>query len=558
MLGWHLRERPPVAAAVAAFIVFSGLFCCRNSSSVSEEKQKSLSAPRPNFVFIHPEESIESVVRKAANIVPSERQLRWQEMEFIAFAHFGMNTFTDREWGEGTESPSLFNPASFDARQWVKVLKDAGMSMLIVTAKHHDGFCLWPSRYTDHSVKSSPWRDGKGDVVKEIAEACREAGLKLGIYLSPWDRHERTYGDSPVYNEFFQHQLRELLTNYGEIAEVWFDGACGEGPNGKRQEYDWWSYYRVIRELQPGAVIFGMAPDLRWVGTESGYGRETEWSVVPVEVKGELESRAKPGDPANSKSVPSQKQPTHPLPSPQFLSLDDLFVPGDLTAEDLGSRAKIKTAKVLAWYPAETDVSIRPGWFYHANQDSEVKTPEKLIDIYFSSVGRNGVLLLNVPPDKRGLIHENDAKSLIEMRRILDSTFSANLVLDAEVKATNEEKSHKAISILDRDKSNYWTTDEGVESAVLEFEITENRAFDVAMLRENIRIGQRVEEFSLEAWDGKEWRSFATGTTIGYKRLLRFPMVTAKKIRLIISKSRTSPTLSLIGLFKMPPSDSLP
>ncbi|OGD10521.1 MAG: hypothetical protein A2Y86_08705, partial [Candidatus Aminicenantes bacterium RBG_13_62_12] len=267
-------------------------------------------ARESNFVLIPSGEPVEKVVYTAAHIIPSPNQLAWQEMEFIAFAHFGMNTFTDREWGEGTESPSLFNPTDFDARQWARVLKEAGLKMLIVTAKHHDGFCLWPSQGTEHSVKSSPWRQGKGDVVREVAEACREAGLKFGIYLSPWDRHEPTYGDSPAYNEHFRSQLRELLTNYGEVGEVWFDGACGEGPNGKRQEYDWPSYYRVVRECQPKAVIFGMGPDLRWVGTETGYGRETEWSVVPMEIR---EPMIKPAP-----------------------SLDALFIPGDMTADDLG------------------------------------------------------------------------------------------------------------------------------------------------------------------------------------------------------------------------------
>jgi alpha-L-fucosidase len=443
-----------------------------------------------------------------------------------------MNTFTDREWGEGTESPSLFNPTDFDARQWVKVLKDAGMKMLIVTAKHHGGFCLWPSRYTEHSVKSSPWRGAKGDVVREVAKACKEAGLKFGVYLSPWDRHEPTYGDSPRYNEHFRRQLSELLTNYGEIAEVWFDGACGEGPNGKRQVYDWHSYYRVVRKLQPKAVIFGMGPDLRWVGTESGYGRETEWSVVPIEIR----------NPETVAGELSQKP----------LSLDELFIPGDMAAEDLGSREKIKDAKALAWYPAETDVSIRPGWFYHQKEDAEVKTPEKLVDIYFSSVGRNSVLLLNVPPDKRGRIQENDIQNLMEMRRILDRTFGRNLVKDAAVKATNEAKGHKPGFVLDEDKMTYWTTDEGIESASVDFDLPEARTFDVAMLQEYIRLGQKIELFSLEAWDGKEWRPFAKGTTIGYKRLLRFPKVTAQKIRLVISSSRASPAISAFGLFKSP------
>jgi alpha-L-fucosidase len=515
---------------IIAVTTLLALICLEFKSSALS---RSFAPPnhRLSFVVVKPGESLDSIIRAAAHILPSPRQLAWQEREFIAFAHFGMNTFTDREWGEGTESPTLFNPTDFDARQWVKVLKDAGMKTLIVTAKHHDGFYLWPSQYTEHSVKASPWRGGKGDIVKEVAEACKEAGIMLGIYLSPWDRHERTYGDSPVYNEHFRRQLRELLTNYGKISEVWFDGACGEGPNGKRQVYDWSSYYRVIRELQPQAVIFGMGPDLRWVGTESGYGRETEWSVVPIEIR----------NPEVAAPPSLQKPP----------SLDDLFIPGDMTAEDLGSRSKIKDAKALAWYPAETDVSIRPGWFYHQSEDDKVKTPEKLVDIYFSSVGRNSVLLLNIPPDKRGLIHESDIKSLVGMRRILNQTFAKNLARGAAVRASNEAKGHKAGFVLDEDKMTFWTTDEGVESASLEFELPQARTFDVAMLQEYIRIGQRVEEVTLEAWDGKEWHAFARGTTIGYKRLLRFPAVTAQKIRLVILKSRTNPTLSGFGLFKL-------
>jgi alpha-L-fucosidase len=442
-----------------------------------------------------------------------------------------MDTFTDREWGLGTESPSMFNPTAFDARQWAKVIKDAGMKMVIVTAKHHDGFCLWPSQYTEHSVKSSPWRDGRGDVVGEVAAACREFGLKFGVYVSPWDRHERTYGDSPKYNEYFRNQLRELLSNYGEVSEVWFDGACGEGPNGKKQVYDWGSYYKVIRELQPNAVIFGMGPDIRWVGTESGYGRETEWSVVPDIVR-------------NLDAIAASSQ-QHPV--------DEAFVPGDLTNDDLGSRAKIRDARALVWYPAETDVSIRPGWFYHATQDERVKTPEKLVDIYYSSVGRNSVLLLNIPPDKRGRIHENDIKNLMGMRKILDRTFETNLVAGGEVTASNERAGHGASLLIDGDKTTYWTTEAGVESATLEFTLPQVRTFDRAMLQEYIRVGQRVEEFHLDVWDGTHWMQVTGGTTIGYKRLLRFPPVTANRARLVISRSRMSPTLCNVGLFKATP-----
>jgi alpha-L-fucosidase len=539
-MGWFVERLndtfrwPALAWPLLGFIIL--LFCSGNSAPTSYSQHQTQVKQRPNFQLIAPGETEAEIIQKAANITPSANQLAWQELEFIGFAHFGMNTFTDREWGEGTESPNLFNPTEFDARQWVSALKAAGMKMLIVTAKHHDGFCLWPSRQTEHSVAKSPWRNGKGDVVKEVAEACREGGLKLGIYLSPWDRHEPTYGDSPAYNDFFRRQLSELLTDYGEVGEVWFDGACGEGPNGKRQVYDWPSYYRVVRELQPKAVIFGMGPDVRWVGTESGYGRETEWSVVPVKVR-PLEA---PEEQTGRASPP--------------LSLDSLFLPGDMTEADLGSREKIKDARALAWYPAETDVSIRPGWFYHPGQDGEVKKPEKLVDIYFSSAGRNGVLLLNVPPDKRGLIHENDIRSLIGMRRILDQTFQVNLASGATGSSSNEKKGHPASSIIDSSKSSYWTASDGIESATLEFDLPGPRAFNVALLQEDIRLGQRVEEFSLEAREGGTWRRFAGGTTIGYKRLIRFPEVSTQKIRLRILKSRSSPTLAAFGLYMKPAS----
>ncbi len=457
-------------------------------------------------------ESLDAIVDKASRVVPSPNQVAWQRREFIGFAHFGMNTFTDREWGDGTESPSLFNPADFDARQWVRVFKDAGMKMLILTAKHHDGFCLWPTATTTHSVKSSPWRNGTGDVVGEVSRACRDAGLAFGVYVSPWDRHEASYGDSPRYNEYFRAQLRELLTGYGEIAEVWFDGANGEGPNGKRQVYDWPSYYRVVRALRPKAVIFGMAPDVRWVGTESGYGRETEWSVIPLTLRDAGAIRA--GAP-------------HPL--------DDAFAPGDLTAADLGSREAIRQASVLAWYPAETDVSIRPGWFYHAAQDARVKAPEKLVDIYFSSVGRNGVLLLNVPPDTRGRISDADAASLAGMRALIERTFGGGAAPAPPARVP------------------------AATGAPVAFEspVTGGAAFDVAMLQEDITQGQRVEAFRLDLCSGGECREFARGTTIGHKRLLRFPVVqvapaqAGARVRLTIEQSRGIPVISRLSVHAM-------
>jgi alpha-L-fucosidase len=525
-----IRKHPGFAAAVLGLVGLSAV-------AISVGLDRALAAPATlpeaqprNFVLLSPGESIEAIVRKAANVVPSARQLAWQELEVIAFSHFGMNTFTDREWGQGTEDPVLFNPNAFDARQWARVFKAAGMRQIIVTAKHHDGFCLWPSRLTSHSVKSSPWKGGRGDVVGEVAAACREAGLGFGVYLSPWDRHEPSFGDSPRYNEFFRGQLRELLTGYGRVDEVWFDGANGEGPNGKRQVYDWPSFYAVIRELQPQAVIAIMGPDVRWVGTESGTGRETEWSVVPAAVS----------DPRRIADA-SQKFP-----------LDGAFNPGDMTAADLGGRSKIAAAAALIWYPAETDVSIRPGWFYHSKEDGRVKTPEKLVDIYFSSVGRNGVLLLNVPPDRRGLVHENDAAALAGMRAILDATFGVDLAAGARLRATNTRPGSDPAAILDADPETYWAAAEGAETGRFDLEFPDERTFDRALLQENIRLGQRIERFALERWDGTDWLQFAQGTTVGYKRILTFPAVTAKRVRLTISESRTSPTLSAFGLYRSP------
>jgi len=515
---------------------------------------KTSTAPR-NFVLIALGDDASAVVRKAASVAPSPAQMAWQERELIAFAHFGMNTFTDREWGQGTEDPKLFNPTDFDARQWVRAIKDGGMKMLILTAKHHDGFCLWPSALTTHSVKSSPWRGGRGDIVAEVSAACREEGLAFGIYLSPWDRHEPSYGDSPRYNEHFRGQLRELLTNYGPVAEVWFDGANGEGPNGKKQVYDWPSYYKVIRELQPRAVIFGMAPDIRWVGTESGYGRETEWSVVPAEVQDSA-----------ANAVSSQQHP-----------LDAAFTPKDLMNDDLGSRAKIAAAKALAWYPAETDVSIRPGWFYHVKEDAQVKTPEKLVEIYFSSVGRNGVLLLNIPPDKRGRITDFDVAALRGMRRILDDTFKVDFAAGAKTSASSEADGHPAAALVrgsyarpstaendpqakpgdppaaavEGDARTYWSPKEDGGPSWIEFDLGGDRTFDCAMFQENIALGQHVDEFKLEGLSGSEWKEIAKGTTIGYKRLLRFPEVTAARVRLTIAGTRAIPALSHFGLYRM-------
>ncbi len=446
------------------------------------------------------------VLRKAAHVVPSPQQLAWQEMEFTCFAHFGVNTFTDLEWGKGDEDPKVFNPTAFDADQWVAVCKEAGMKLLILTCKHHDGFCLWPSRFTEHSVKNSPWRNGKGDVVKEVSDACRRGGIKFGIYLSPWDRHEKRYG-TDAYNDYYKSQLRELLTNYGDIAEVWWDGACGEGPNGKKQAYDWPGYREIVRKLQPNAVIFGMGHDIRWVGNESGLARESEWSVLP--------RRA-----------------------------------GDAMRADIGHRKYLVDDKQLVWRPAECDVSIRPGWFYHPKEDSQVKSLAHLLDIYYCSIGRNAVLLLNVPPDRRGRFSDVDAVRLREFRAAVDKKFENNLAVGKPVTADSSATGHDASMAVDGDGATYWTPADGTIQASLEIDLGQPTAFDCAMVQEMIATGQRVERFKLEAWDGQTWKPIAEATTIGHKRLLRFPEVTASKVRLTILDSRDTPTIREFGLFR--------
>ena len=515
-----VRTISVLSIAALAAVVSSYSWCSRPASHYKEK------APVPGSVKILPTDTVSELISKAARVVPSERQLAWQALEFQAFVHFGMNTFTDREWGQGTEDPNLFDPTDFDAGQWVEAVKAAGIRGLIVTAKHHDGFCLWPSRFTDHSVKSSPWKGGQGDVVGEVAAACRKAGLKFGVYLSPWDRHEPSYGDSPRYNEHFKNQIRELLTNYGEISEVWFDGACAEGPNGKRQVYDWAGYYALIRELQPGAAISIMGPDARWIGNEAGVTRESEWSVIPVVGFDDLPDEKNPGGIAHL----------------------------DAQAADLGSFGRIASVARLGgrllWYPGQVDVSIRPGWFYHAAEDDKVKTLDQLLDIYYTSVGGNAQLLLNIPPDKRGRIHENDVRRLKELGDRLRATFAVNLAEGAKTEMVFDLTDVDDIDSRGR-ATGYMKR--GVE--VFSCALGEARSFNVAMLMEDIRQGQHVEAFAFDVWDGAGsvtdhnllgqtgWREIASGTTIGWKKLLRFPTVTAEWVRVRILKSRNGSTI---------------
>jgi len=479
-------------------------------------------------VFLSPEADIHEIIKAAASVTPSDRQIAWQELEFTAFIHFGPNTFTGRQWGTGQEDPAVFAPTELDTDQWVRVCRDAGMKLIIITAKHHDGFCLWPSQYTEYSVKNSSWREGKGDLIAELADSCRKYSLKLGIYLSPWDRHEKTYGDSPAYNRFFINQLKELLTNYGEITEVWFDGACGEGPNGKRQVYDWEAYYRVVRKLQPDAVIAVCGPDVRWCGNEAGKTRPSEWSVIPMMPD---KIRREDADPA-------------------FARMQE-----DGHLEDLGSRKKLKNARVLAWYPAEVNTSIRPSWFYDLREDNKVKSLRELLNIYFSSVGGNSVFLLNIPPDTRGLIHENDACRLQEIGRFLRVTFDEDLAERAIVSVAETKDNnplYSAENLIDGNTASYWMPDENTESAVIALNLKKRKKFNTIVLQEYIPKGQRIESFQVDFWDGFEWVELARSTTVGYKRILRFEQVSAQKLRIIINKSRLCPTLSGIGIYLGP------
>ena len=444
--------------------------------------------------------TLEEKVDMAARLVPTPQQMEWQQMELTAFLHFGINTFTGREWGDGSEDPALFNPTELDAEQWVRSLKEAGFRMVILTAKHHDGFCLWPTKTTKHSVASSPWKDGKGDVVKELRDACTKYDMKFGVYLSPWDRNAESYGDSPRYNQFFIDQLTELLTNYGEVHEVWFDGANAEGPNGKKQIYDWDAFYKTIQTLQPKAVMAIMGDDVRWVGNERGLGRETEWSATVLA----------PGIYNRADSV-------------------NMALGIGSTSQDLGSREMLAKANELFWYPSEVDVSIRPGWFYHADQDNQVKSLKHLMDIYCQSVGYNSVLLLNIPPDRRGLIHENDVKRLKEFADYRNRAFADNLVTDGQV---------------------LWTAGAG-ESR--EYTLKEGSTVNLVVLQEDITKGQRVEEFEVEGLVDGQWKSLGKGTTVGYKRILRIPDTQATQLRVKLLSTRLKANISNVAAYYAAP-----
>lgn len=451
--------------------------------------------------------------------LPSKEQIAWHEMETNAFVHFTTNTFTGLEWGYGDEKEAIFNPTALDAGQWARTLSETGFKTLILTTKHHDGFCLWPSKYTGHSIKNSPYKNGKGDLVKEASEASRKYGLKFGVYLSPWDRNHPEYG-KPAYLEYYRNQLKELFINYGPVFEMWFDGANGgDGYYGGAREirkinassyYDWPTTLNVVRKIQPNVIFFSDAgPGVRWVGNERGLAGETNWNTI---------------------------------------STDTLYAgkPGISAILNSGSPDGDK------WIPAEVDVSIRPGWFYHASEDSKVKSPEQLFEIYLSSVGRGSTLLLNIPPDQRGLFHEKDVESLKGYKKILDTEFAVNLAKNAKVKPDsyrgNSEK-YSGSKVSDGDKESYWATDDDRTTGSLEIDLGKVSMVKYIVLQEYIKLGQRIKNFSVEVWKNGRWEKAASATTIGYKRILRIDPSFTSKIRLNIIASKACPLISSVKIY---------
>ena len=447
--------------------------------------------------------------------VPSVQQIQWHQLETYAFIHFTTNTFTGKEWGYGDESPAIFNPTQLDVDQWIRTIKEAGLKTVILTAKHHDGFCLWPSKYTDHSIASSPYKNGKGDLVREVSEACKKYGLKFGIYLSPWDRNHPYYG-TPKYIEYYRNQLKELMTNYGTVYEMWFDGANGgDGYYGGkntvvkidgRTYYDWTATIRMVREMQPDILFFSDGgPDIRWVGNERGLAGVTNWNNI---------------------------------------------TPDTLYAGKAGIESLLNTGNENGthWIPAEVDVSIRPGWFYHAEEDSKVKTSEQLFDIYLTSVGRGSNLLLNIPPDRRGLIHEVDVENLKGYKKLLDDRLSHNLVKGMKVKTSAAfDKTQSARNLTDGDSRTFWAS--ANNSAQLEIEWKNKQKVSYFSLSEYIPLGQRVKAFKVEIWDGSEWKKVAEGTTIGYKRILKIDPIETSRLRISILDAKGSIVLNELEIF---------
>jgi alpha-L-fucosidase len=450
--------------------------------------------------------------------VPTPQQLEWNKMEFYGFVHFNMNTFTNMEWGYGDEAPSTFNPTDLDCRQWVKTMKDAGMKGVILTAKHHDGFCLWPSKYTEHSVKNSPWKDGKGDVLRELSDACKEFDMKLGLYYSPWDRNHADYG-TPEYITYMRNQLEEILTNYGDLFEVWFDGANGGTGyyGGAREErrvdkltyYDWPKTYELVYKHQPHTVIFSDAgPGCRWIGNENGFAYPTTWSMLMRDsVYGGMPEYA-------GEWSMGQEDGTH-------------------------------------WVPGEADVSIRPGWYYHPEQDDKVKSVDQLMDIYYKSVGRNANLLLNFPVDTTGQIHENDVANVLEMGKEIRMAFDDNFALEGKFEASSKRgKSYDVDGLTSGTLEDYWVPAENDTTPQITLTFDQSMVFNRIVLQENIALGQRIKKFKVELRSEGNWKEIANETTIGYKRILLFDDVEGSALRITFEDYRAIPVISEIGVYK--------
>ncbi len=437
--------------------------------------------------------------------VPTAAQLQWQRDELALFAHFTVNTFTDREWGDGSESPALFDPVRLDARAWTRVAKRAGFRSIVLTAKHHDGFCLWPSRVTSHSVAASPWRGGGGDVVREVADACRADGLGLGLYLSPWDRHEPSYGSGRAYMDVYCAQLEELLAQYGPVCEVWFDGANGEGANGKRQAYDWPRIHAIVRQLQPQAVMFSDAgPDVRWIGNEKGVAGETCWSTI---------------DPV---SVP-------------YAGYD---------APNVGELLQRVDPHGSVWRPGETDVSIRPGWFWHAQEDAQVRSVDNLMELYFTSVGRNSKLLLNVPPTRDGVFHPTDVARLEAFGARRAQMLTRDFAREALVTGAGSN----AAAAVDGAPDTFWSAPAGATRATLDLALPAPARCNVVRLQEPIALGQGVERFEVRGEGVNGWALLATGSTIGYCRLARIAPRVIRRLRVIVESTLDVPRLAAVSL----------
>jgi len=435
---------------------------------------------------------------------PSPAQLQWHNMEFYLFMHFGPNTFTDKEWGEGTEREEIFNPSELDCGQWCRIAKAAGAKGIIITAKHHDGFCLWPSKFSKHTVRESKWKNGKGDVLKELSLACKKYGLKFGVYISPWDRNHPDYG-TDRYNDVFVNMMKELFTNYGPIWELWWDGANGEGPNGKKQVYDWHRFERTVRQLSPKTVVFSdIGPDIRWCGNENGIAGKTNWNTLDT-VGFTRGAGAPPQDTLNSGNI-------------------------------IGKN----------WIPAECDVSIRPGWFYHKEQDGKVKTPEQLFNLYLKSVGRGANLLLNVPPDRRGLINENDSAVLTGFRKILRRNFRNNLVRKDEVLVLLGDTITSRHFLKDNERVLAEISD--LQNEFIQVHFKKPTRINCVVLKELIKDGQRVEKFYIQLRNNKQLESYMY-STIGQKRIMSFPAIEASDLMIRFVEAKNTIKITAVEAY---------